>query len=265
MNISDDRDRLFGLPYTRIKYYDAVKVILRASSESFRKYIFTPNVQHFYNYKNNPAFRKAYESAFYSLLDGMPLVWASRLASGLPTYRVPGSDIFIDLFKSAMREGLRVYILGSMPGVAEKAIAKLGYFDKIGIQAFFSSPVINIPIDDLSNAKICEEINRVQPNILFVALSCPKQELWIAENIGLLNVNISIGIGGSVDFVAGVQKRAPNWMQKVGLEWFFRLSCDPRRLFYRYFVTNSFFLPFFALACLKLFSRKINLPNPISL
>jgi N-acetylglucosaminyldiphosphoundecaprenol N-acetyl-beta-D-mannosaminyltransferase len=170
--------------------------------------------------------------------DGQPIVWASRLFRDPVPERVTGCDLMERLLELSEQRGYRVYLLGSRQSVLELAIERLraryphlllcgshhGYFDEQGSRA------------------VCEDIRQSRPDILFVAISSPKKEYWLAENLAALDVPFGMGVGGSIDVVAGFTRRAPTWLQRAGLEWLFRLVQEPRRLARRYVVSNTTFV-----------------------
>lgn len=166
--------------------------------------------------------------------DGMPLVWASRkLGMALPE-RVTGADLVPALAALSAQKGYRIYMLGAKPEVARLAREKLlQAHPTLQIVGCVSPPVQ--PLDNMDNAPLLADIQAAQPDILLVAFGNPKQEKWIYRNReALQKVPICIGVGGTFDFIAGQTVRAPRWMQKSGLEWIFRLSQEPKRLWKRY-------------------------------
>jgi N-acetylglucosaminyldiphosphoundecaprenol N-acetyl-beta-D-mannosaminyltransferase len=221
-NLNSDNS-IFGIPYFARSFSDALQILLSVASEAnTSKYsVFTPNVHHVYLIQKNEKFRQAYQSCSISLLDGMPLVWACKLFAKKKVHKISGSDIFVRLFKGAIKQGLRVYLLGGAPGVAEKAANIL--LEANGEKELVStySPPFGFENSMLENQKIIDDINRFSPNLLFVAFGAPKQELWINDNISRIGVKVAIGVGGSFDFVVGVQKRAPVFIQNLGFEWLF--------------------------------------------
>jgi N-acetylglucosaminyldiphosphoundecaprenol N-acetyl-beta-D-mannosaminyltransferase len=160
------------------------------------------------------------------LADGAGVVWAAgRLGAGVPE-RVAGFDLTQELLRRAAIAKYRVYWLGSAPGVAESAAQKAADLypgiHTVGIHdGYFAQDDIGI-IDGIRLAK---------PDILLCALGVPKQEKWLAQNLQALQVPVSIGVGGTFDVMAGKVNRAPLWMQKASLEWFYRLICQPSRFF----------------------------------
>ena len=172
--------------------------------------------------------------------DGMPLVWLSKLLGAPLKERVAGADLVPALCEAAALHGARVFLLGGQEEVTHKAAEKL-IQDNPGLEICgISTPYINIEgekIDDEKNDRLLvEEINQAQPDILFIGFGNPKQLIWFQRNRDRLQVPVSIGVGGTFDFIAGNVKRAPVWVQKNGMEWLYRLSQDPKRLWKRYVV-----------------------------
>jgi N-acetylglucosaminyldiphosphoundecaprenol N-acetyl-beta-D-mannosaminyltransferase len=169
--------------------------------------------------------------------DGQSIVWASRVLGDPLPERVAGIDLMFRLLDLAEREGFSVFVLGARTDVLEAAIRKIGewhpHLDVVGSHHGY--------FDDNEGESICALINRAQPQLLLVAMSSPRKEFWVEANAGRLDVPVIVGVGGSIDIVAGVAARAPRWMQRGGLEWAFRLVQEPRRLWRRYLRTNTLF------------------------
>jgi N-acetylglucosaminyldiphosphoundecaprenol N-acetyl-beta-D-mannosaminyltransferase len=201
--------------------------------------VFTPNVDHVVKASSNLAFRRAYDDASLSLADGMPLVWvSSALGCALPE-RVAGSDLLMPVLQMAARRAWRVYLLGGAPGVAP-AVAKL-LTDDMGIRVVgWDDSRIGIDGTDPNGASI-ERAKAAKPDLIFVALGPPKQELWIHHALEAVSPAVSLGVGASLDFLVGKYRRAPAWMGRIGLEWLFRLLQEPRRLWRRYLVEGPRF------------------------
>jgi N-acetylglucosaminyldiphosphoundecaprenol N-acetyl-beta-D-mannosaminyltransferase len=207
--------------------------------------VFTPNVDHVVLAEEDPQFRTAYSAASLNLADGMPLIWASRLLGCPLPEKVSGSDLILPLMERAAAKGWRVYLLGAGPGVAEEAAR---VFRGMGVEiAGVDAPMLRDPQSAAERAPICEKIREAAPDILLVAFGAPKQELFIHAAGHELGPAVALGVGGSLDFIAGAVKRAPRWMSRVGLEWFYRLLREPRRLWRRYLVRD----PKFALVVLR--------------
>jgi N-acetylglucosaminyldiphosphoundecaprenol N-acetyl-beta-D-mannosaminyltransferase len=190
--------------------------------------------------------------------DGMPIVWASKwLGQPLPE-RVAGSDLVPALAARAAERGYRLFLLGGAPGIAEKAAQNLKKIHPqlqiVGIEV----PPFR-PLTPEENASMIERIRATAPDIVFFAASQPQGEIWCLENYEALGVPGLFQVGASIDFVAGNVKRSPLWIQRLGMEWAYRLYQEPRRLARRYFRNGTFLLR----AMLEgLFSRKAKNRQP---
>ncbi len=204
--------------------------------------VFTPNVDHVVVADENPRMRAAYARASLSLADGMPLLWASRLMGQPLPAKVSGSDFVPVLLERAAQRGWRVYFLGGAPGVAALARDKLreGLPDLrvVGVEA----PRIDVDGPPAQRAEIVERVRAAKADIVLVALGAPKQEIWIDQARADLRPAVLFGVGASLDFVAGTIPRAPRWVSRAGLEWAFRLSREPGRLWRRYLLRDPKFL-----------------------
>lgn len=167
------------------------------------------------------------------LADGMPVVWASRFLGNPLPERVTGSGLIPLLLAEAEVRGWRVFFLGGEPhNVALAAKNTLAKHPRLQLVGAYSPPFK--PLLEMDNEDILKRIHLARPDILLVAFGCPKQEKWINMNYRLTEVPFSVGVGATIDFLAGTYKRAPVWMQNAGLEWFYRMLQEPRRLIKRY-------------------------------
>jgi N-acetylglucosaminyldiphosphoundecaprenol N-acetyl-beta-D-mannosaminyltransferase len=203
--------------------------------------VFTPNVDHVMLAETHSGLREAYQRASLALVDGMPLLWASRLLGTPLPEKVSGSDLIMPLAALAAARGWGVYLLGGAPGVAEEAAARLRRFCGVRIVGC-DAPQISADGSCEADRLVIERIRRAAPQIVMVALGAPKQELWIRRVLPQLRPAVLVGIGASLDFVAGRVRRAPRWMSSLGLEWLYRLAQEPRRLWRRYLVRDPMFL-----------------------
>ncbi len=177
------------------------------------------------------------------LPDGVPLLWASRILGAPIPGRVAGSDLLGELSRVAEIRGYTCFFLGStseVVGRLEKVL--LRRFPSLCLVGSFAPPVSPV-FSALTNDEIVRRVNAARPDILWVGLGAPRQELWIHANLERLDVRLAIGVGAAFDMCSGSVRRAPNWMQKAGLEWFYRFLREPRRLFRRYFIDSAPFLP----------------------
>ncbi|NLB97085.1 MAG: WecB/TagA/CpsF family glycosyltransferase [Armatimonadetes bacterium] len=165
--------------------------------------------------------------------DGMPLVWASRVLGGSIPERVTGADLVPALAERFAASGRSLFLLGARPEVARAAAKRLCQrFPGLRISGVYSPPMADL--ESMDHATILRRVNAVRPDALLVAFGSPKQEKWIYRHRHSLEVPVAIGIGASLDFIAGSARRAPVWMQHAGAEWLWRLGNEPRRLWRRY-------------------------------
>ncbi|MFH1440646.1 MAG: WecB/TagA/CpsF family glycosyltransferase [Candidatus Omnitrophota bacterium] len=227
-----------GIPIDNLSFCEVIKAIENLLTGEKYSFVVTPNIDHIVKIQTDTEFKEIYDKADLILADGMPLIWASKFLGCSLKEKVSGSDLFPALCDAADKKGYKVFFLGGRADSAVKAaeILKQRYqgLQVVGIY----SPLYGFEKNEFENNKIIQMIKQAQPDILFVGLGAPKQEKWIFNNKEKYQVPVSIGIGASFDFVAGVVKRAPIWMQKVGLEWFWRLMMDPIRLWKRYLVDD---------------------------
>lgn len=185
--------------------------------------------------------RMMVNGATLAVPDGMPLVWIARLTGQRHVERVYGPDLMISFCELAARVGYRNYLLGGAQGQPELLVERLtDRFPGLPIVGTRSTPHRPLP-PDLNDAVI-EEINRANPDVVWVGMGTGYQERWIAENRSRLNAPILIGVGAAFDMHSGMVQQAPDWMQLAGLEWFFRLLQEPGRLWRRYLLGNPLFI-----------------------
>lgn len=196
-------------------------------------YIATANVDFLAHAQHDAELRRILLNANLVLCDGTPLVWASRLLGNPLPERVAGSDLMPHLLDAAARKKYRLFFLGATAEANEQAAANVRtQFADVIIAGHYSPPFR--PLAEMDNEEIARRIRAARPDILFVAFGCPKAEKWIAMNYRALGVPVTIGVGATIDFLAGRVRRAPVWMRRAGVEWVFRLWQEPRRLFKRY-------------------------------
>ena len=176
--------------------------------------------------------------------DGQSVVWASRLVGDPLPARVAGIDLMHRLLELAEQRQHRVFVLGARRDVLEAAIERLHRLHPRLIVAGYRDGYFG----DGEGALVAAEVRRAKPDILFVAMSSPKKEYWLAEHGRELGVPLVMGVGGAIDVIAGITRRAPLLMQRLGLEWLFRLLQEPGRLYRRYLVTNAVFVTLLARA-----------------
>ena len=244
---ADGVARLFGIPVARLTEPEAVERILClakerktaargsgfAASGTRPAFVATLNVDFVSNavsgwpFGGNGELWAYLKSADLVTADGMPIVMLSKLMRRPLPERVTGADMVPAICRRCVEEGLNAYVLGGDKDAVAEAFAKLNATCLVGHDDSFVKL-------DKDQPEIVERINAAKPDILFVALGNPKQELWIGRNLAKLDVGAVIGIGGTFNFIAGKVKRAPKWVQKSGLEWIYRIIQEPGRLWKRY-------------------------------
>jgi len=223
-----------------LRFDEAVDEIERLIEVGEGGSVFTPNVDHLVQLESNPAFRAAYEGASLCLVDGQPLVWASRLLGAPLPEKISGSDLILPLARRAERKRWRVYLIGGVEGVAAEAAQKLQAeldVDIVGIDA----PDIAATGQPVAGGAVVDRIALARPHLVFVAFGAPKQELFIRNALPSIRPAVAVGVGAGFDFIAGRMKRAPRWISRSGFEWMFRLAQEPRRLARRYLLNDPKF------------------------
>lgn len=191
--------------------------------------------------RKDPELRRIFNSSGLTTPDGMPLVWLSRARGFGYVNRVYGPDLMLALCERSLSKGYRHFLYGGAPGVPEKLAENLKRrFPGLDVVGTYSPPFR--PLTHEEDERVVRMINEAGPDIVWVGLSTPKQERWMAGHIGRLEAPVLIGVGAAFDFHSGVKRQAPRWMQRSGLEWLFRLLTEPRRLWRRYLIYNSLFV-----------------------
>ncbi len=196
------------------------------------RYLATANLDFAVQASSDLELRRILFDAHLVLCDGMPLVWTSRLLGAPLPERVTGSDMTPLLLKRSAEKGYRVFLLGGAEDSLNQAVVKTREkYPDLAIDAY--SPPFK-PLLEMDHEAIIERVREFKPDLLFVAFGCPKQEKWINMHFRKGLAPVSVGVGATIDFIAGHVQRAPVWMQKTGTEWIYRLLQEPKRLFKRY-------------------------------
>jgi N-acetylglucosaminyldiphosphoundecaprenol N-acetyl-beta-D-mannosaminyltransferase len=187
------------------------------------------------------AFRSALNGAWLTHPDGMPLVWLGRWHGHRAITRVYGPDLMLAVCEAGRAAGLRHYFFGGRPGVVEQLRAGLtARFPGLEVAGVGTPPFRDLTPDELAGLQTA--IAAARPDIVWVGLSSPTQEKFMAQHWRSLEAGVLIGVGAAFDFHSGRVRQAPRWMQRAGLEWLFRLGTEPRRLWPRYLVHNPLFV-----------------------
>lgn len=215
--------RIFGTSFNFSRLTNTCREIARLVDDKPTSYVATPDVTAVVRATNNELLSKAFDRADVVTPDGFGLIWASRVHDLPLKQRVAGIDLVEEILNSDRT--ITVYLLGSKPGVADKAGDIISNkYEGIEISGTHHG---YIPVDD---CEVVSEINEANPDLLLVGMGVPKQEDWILEHIESLNANVVMGVGGSFDVLSGNLPRAPRWMRDRGLEWLYRIWLEPKRL-----------------------------------
>jgi N-acetylglucosaminyldiphosphoundecaprenol N-acetyl-beta-D-mannosaminyltransferase len=228
-------------PLTMQEVVRRIRGMALAKGEKART-IATANAQFAQIARIDRRFRTVLQQAEIVVADGMSIVAASRLLGRPLPERIAGVDLVVELCREAAYTQLSVYFLGGRPCAAKKAADNLRARFALLNVAGTDCPPFGFENDPAESAAVARRISEAAPDILFVGLGAPKQEFWMERHRDDLLAKVMVGVGGSFEILSGMKARAPQWMQKAGLEWAFRLGLEPRRLWMRYLFGNLTFI-----------------------
>lgn len=250
------RVRVVSLTPNVVSHSAAIAEIVSLARQKGGAYVCFSTVHMVMESYDDAEFGARVNGADYIVTDGMPLVWMQKFQGASEASRVRANDLMISLCEYAAKNNLTVGFYGGkqevIDAIKERANREL---PELKIVYAFSPPFR--PLSDTEDAEIVAEINRANPDILFMGLGCPKQENWMSSHKDRLKT-VMLGVGASFDFYAGNVKESPEWMGKLGLEWLYRLTQEPKRLWRRYLILNPrfMFLAALQLLGLKKFDQK---------
>lgn len=225
MPTTDDKVDILGVRVDAVTMQQAVAVVEKFMDERAGVLVATANAEMIMRATHDAELMRILNSAALVVPDGAGTVWAAHHLGYEMPERVAGYDMAQQLMKNAPAKKRRIYFFGSAPGVADKAKAKAERLypgiEIVGVRNGFFT--------EKDEPQIIADIKAAKPDLLLVALGVPKQEKWLAKHLTELDVPVAIGVGGTLDVMAGVMKRAPLWMQKAKLEWLFRGMLQPKR------------------------------------
>lgn len=241
MHSDPPRVNVLGVGISAINVEQALKTIGEWIEKRDPHYVCVCTVHTVMECHRDPDLRRLVNQAGLATPDGMPLVWIGRL-SGYPHMdRVYGPDLMLALCKRSVDKGYRHYFYGGAEGVAEQlADALQRRFPGLQVVGGYSPPFR--PLSGEEEATVVGKIVRASPDIVWVGLGTPKQDWWVGTHVGRVHAPVLIAVGAAFDFLTGRVKQAPRWVQRSGLEWLFRLSQEPGRLWRRYLLYNPLFL-----------------------
>jgi N-acetylglucosaminyldiphosphoundecaprenol N-acetyl-beta-D-mannosaminyltransferase len=252
-----NRVNVLGVGISVLNLPAALAAIADAVRARRKGYICVTGVHGVMEAQTDAAFKNILNQAFLCTPDGMPMVWAGKLNGQRAMRRVYGPDLLLEVCAWGENNSCRHFFYGGADGVAGLLAQKLkAKFPKLEVVGTFTPPFRALSADE--QKKLAEQIRAARPDIIWVGLSTPKQEKFMAEFLPKLEATLMIGVGAAFDFHSGRVKQAPRWMQRSGLEWFYRLCREPRRLARRYFRNN----PLFVLNFLGQLTGLKKFPNP---
>jgi N-acetylglucosaminyldiphosphoundecaprenol N-acetyl-beta-D-mannosaminyltransferase len=249
--IRDDRVDILGVGVSPIDLDDAIATIERWISEGSRNYVCITGVHGVMESRRDQRLRRIHNDAGMVTPDGMPLVWLSRFLGKHRTERVYGPDLMRKVTAVSSLRGYRQFYYGGAEGVADKLKqALITAHPKLDVAGALCPPFRELTPEE--DRAVVAAINAARPDIVWVGLSTPKQEFWMANHLGLIEAPVMVGVGAAFDFLAGTKRQAPRWMQRNGLEWLFRLCSEPRRLWRRY----AYIVPGFIILAVGALARR---------
>jgi N-acetylglucosaminyldiphosphoundecaprenol N-acetyl-beta-D-mannosaminyltransferase len=236
-----ERVNILGVGVSAISMATALASIEFWIGSRRRHYVCITGVHGVMESQRDPELRRIHNAAGMVTPDGMPLVWLLWANGHHDAGRVYGPDLMVAVLGRSMERGLRHFFYGSSEATLERLQARLqARFPGLHIAGSYSPPFR--PLTATEDAAVVEMINGAHPDVVWVGLSTPKQEHWMAGHRDLIEAPVLIGVGAAFDFHAGVVRQAPRFMQRSGVEWLFRLAMEPRRLWRRYLRNNPAFV-----------------------
>jgi len=234
------RVNVLGVGLSVLNLPAALAAVAEAVAQRRKGYICVTGVHGVMEAQDDPDFRRILNNAFLCTPDGMPMVWMGRWRGHQEMRRVYGPDFMLDVCAWSEKSGCRHFFYGGAEGVAELLREKLtARFPGLQVAGCYTPPFR--PLNENEVAALQKQIRECRPDILWVGLSTPKQEKFMAEFLPKLEVTLMAGVGAAFDFHSGRVNQAPRWMQRSGLEWFYRMCSEPRRLARRYLRNNPRF------------------------
>ena len=204
--------------------------------------IMGPNAQLTTLAQKNPLFAEVLRASSLNIPDGISIVLASKILGGTISSRVPGGELMERLCCEAANRNLRIFLLGGLPGAAREAAIQLQRrYPRLVIAGTYCPP-LGFESNPVESDHIRRLVAESSPDLLFVALGVPKQEIWMHQNCSTLPIGAAMAVGAAFDTLAGLRSRAPLWTQKLCMEWLYRLVQEPRRLWRRYLIGNTHFI-----------------------
>ena len=239
--IRPPRANVLGVGVSAINLDSAVAAVVRALEQRAKGFVCVTGVHGVSEAQDDPGFRRILNEAFLNTPDGMPMVWVGRAQGFRDMRRVYGPDLMLRICELSRPRGFTHFFYGGAPGVAEQLKRELERrFPGLRIVGTYTPPFR--PLNAEEEAALVRLVGQAKPDVFWVGLSTPKQEKFMAQYSPRLDATLFFGVGAAFDFHTGRVRQAPRWMQRSGLEWLFRLACEPRRLWKRYLKNNPLFV-----------------------
>jgi N-acetylglucosaminyldiphosphoundecaprenol N-acetyl-beta-D-mannosaminyltransferase len=239
--MNPEKVNILGVGVSAVNLQLALDIIEDWITKGERRYVCVRDVHGVVESQRDERLRRIHNAAGLVTPDGMPLVWISKLRGHRHVDRVYGPDLMLALCQRSMKKGYRHYLYGGAEGVPDRLASRLKLqYPGLDVAGTYSPPFR--PLTTEEDEGIVQRINASQADVVWIGLSTPKQEKWMADHRDRLEASVLLGVGAAFDFHAGLKRQAPRWIQRSGFEWLFRLLTEPRRLWRRYFVNNPLFL-----------------------
>ena len=249
------RTDVLGVGISAVSLASAVDILRDWIARRDQHYVAVTGVHGVIEAQDDPALKRILNGAGLTVPDGVPMVWLSWRAGHRHVTRVFGPDFMLRASEMLSETGGRAFYYGGAPGVAQDLATRLARrYPGLGTAGWYCPPFRALTPDE--ETAVAERINAAQPDIVWVGLSTPKQERWMARFRPLLDAPVLVGVGAGFDYNTGRIQRAPAWMQKASLEWCYRILQDPKRLWKRYARSNPLFV--YYLLCQTLGLRRFD-------
>ena len=255
-----ERVNILGVNVSAINMTMALETIGQWIRKREHHYVCITGVHGVIESQSDSRLREIHNQAGLVTPDGMPLVWVSRLKGFRQVHRVYGPDLMYEFCRMASATEYRHFLYGGAIGVPERLADRLrDQFPGIRVVGTYSPPFYQLSAEE--DEEVVRMINDSKADVVWVGLSTPKQEYWMAAHLERLNAPVMLGVGAAFDFLSGIKKQAPRWMRRSGLEWFYRLITEPRRLWRRYLTIIPLFVFHMALEILGFRDREEDVRN----
>lgn len=245
---------ILGINFSAVNLPEACQYIEELLLQKAKTYVCVCPVSTIMAAQEDEEFRNIVNSADLVTTDGMPSVWIGKLKGYKSIGRVYGPDLMLKFCELSQAKGYRHYFYGATEEVLHKLSRRLKErFPRLVICGQYAPAFRELTEEE--DQVIVDQINATNPDIVWVGLGSPKQDLWITRHRDRVDASVFLAVGAAFDFLSGNKPQAPRWIQRAGLEWFFRLCCEPHRLWYRYLIGNTKFIYLLVKDCFRKNSR----------